>query len=81
MTAPENTESPADPLTRAEAAYAAGDFARVRVEAANAEGAADPEVAQKARVLRARVAIDPWVWAVLGAAFVLFCGIVVVYAR
>ncbi len=78
---PENTESPADPLARAQAAYAAGDFASVRVEAAQVEGAADPELAQKARELRARVAIDAWVWAVLGAAFVLFCGIVVVYAR
>jgi hypothetical protein len=78
---PENTESPADPLARARAAYAAGDFARVRVEAAHAEGSADPEVASQARELRSRLAIDVWVWAVLGAAFVLFCGIVVVYAR
>jgi hypothetical protein len=81
MTAPENTDSPAEPLARAQAAYAAGDFARVRVEVADAVGAADPEIAQQARELRARVAIDAWVWAVLGAAFVLFCGIVVVYAR
>lgn len=81
MTSPENTESQADPLASAQAAYVAGDFARVRVEAAKLAGAADPEVAQKARELRSRVSIDAWVWAVLGAAFVLFCGIVVTYAR
>jgi hypothetical protein len=81
MTTPDETATPPDPLARARAAYAAGDFASVRVETASAQSSADPEVAQQARALRSRVSIDPWIWAVLGACFTLFCVLVVVYAR
>jgi hypothetical protein len=70
-----------DPLARAQAAYASGDFARVRVEAELARKSTDAEAAQKARELEARVGIDSWTWAVLGAAVALFCGIVVAYAH
>jgi hypothetical protein len=73
--------TPPDPLARAEAAYAAGDFASVRVETADAQTSADPEVARRARDLRSRISIDPWIWAVVGACFTLFCVLVVVYAR
>jgi hypothetical protein len=79
MTTEDETAPP--PLARAQAAYASGNFAGVRAEAATARTSADAEVAQQARALEARIAIDPWIWAVLGAAFVLFCGIVVAYAR
>lgn len=78
MTTEEDTP---EPLARAQAAYVSGDFAGVRAEAATARTSADAEVVQQARDLEARIAIDPWTWAVLGAAFVLFCGIVVAYAR
>jgi len=81
MTTEDQTASPPDPLARAQAAYLAGNFAAVRTEVAVARAAADPEVAGKARELASRVAIDPCIWAVLGAAFALFCGIVVAYAR
>lgn len=72
---------PTAPLTRAQAAYTAGDFASVRSEAAAA--AADPpypEVAQQAHELTAKVAVDPWIYAVLAACLALFCAIVVTYA-
>jgi hypothetical protein len=73
--------APNDPLTQAEAAYTAGDFAGVREQMHSLRAAADPDVAKRARVLEARVAIDPWIWAVLGAALALFCAIVVAYAH
>jgi hypothetical protein len=81
MTSPDETAAPPDPLASALSAYAAGDFAGVRAQTASATSSADPELAQRARDLRSRVSIDPWIWAVLGACFTLFCVLVVVYAR
>jgi hypothetical protein len=81
MPTEDETASPADPLTRAQAAYAAGNFAELRREVATARNAPDAEVARRARELESRVAIDPWCWGVLAAALALFCGIVVAYAR
>jgi hypothetical protein len=81
MPTEDEAASPADPLTRAQAAYASGNFAELRREAATLHGAPDAEVARKARELEARVEIDRWSWAVLAIALALFCGIVVAYAR
>jgi hypothetical protein len=78
---PNSAETAADPLDRARAAYSAGNFAQVRLEAELARKSTDAEAAEKARELEARVAVDPWIWAVLGAASALFCGIVVAYAH
>lgn len=73
--------APADPLARAQTAYASGNFAQLRVETAAARNSADPEVTRQAHELESRIAIDSWTWAVLAAALALFCGIVVAYAR
>jgi hypothetical protein len=81
MDTPDEAVAPNDPLARAEAAYTAGDFAGVREQTRSLRAAADPEVAKQARALETRVAIDPWCWAVLGAALALFCAIVVTYAH
>jgi hypothetical protein len=81
MTAPDETAAPPDPLASALSAYAAGNFAGVRAETANASTSADPEVAKRARDLRARISIDPWIWVVLGACLTLFCVLLVLYAR
>ena len=67
------------PLARAEAAYAAGDFAGVR--SATAAAVRDGAEADVARAIAFRVGVDPWCWAVLGISFALFCGVVAAYVR
>ena len=80
--APLEKPSPAPPLARARDAYARGDFASVRVEVAAAlEATPDAEAAQEAHALEARIGADAWSWAVLGACFALFCGILAAYVR
>ncbi len=73
-------------LQAAERAYAAGDFAAVRVLtakllAASASEAAPAGDVERARALRARVAVDPVALGVLAFAFGLLCVIVYAYAR
>ena len=77
--APLENPTPPPALARAQAAYARGDFASVRVEVAAA--LADAQAREEARALEARIGVDAWCWAVLGACFALFCGIVAAYVR
>lgn len=80
MTAEEPPPAPPDALTLAHAAYASGDFSRLRAEASAAQSSTDADVAKQARELATRVTVDPWTWAVLAACLTLFCAIVVTYA-
>jgi hypothetical protein len=65
-----------------QAAYEAGDFARLRklADAALRDASGDKASRALARTFLARVQVDPAVWWLLGCAFALFCGIVLRYA-
>ena len=69
-----------DPLARAEAAYAAGDFAEARAQCAALSAASDPDVATRARALARRLDPDIAAWIAVGASLALFVGILVAYA-
>jgi len=77
------TDTPEDDRARElEAAYARGDFARLRKRARElaADASAPEALRESAREWKARVSVDVAVYAMLAFAFVFFCAIVMRYA-
>jgi hypothetical protein len=70
---------PRETLAAAERAFEAGDFATARALSSGLVSNADPEIAQRASKLRARLSIDPLQIGVLVACTLFFAWVVVRY--